>query len=282
MDEQTARERALSRIALGNAANSLKRGHQSNKHGKGKGNRRSHASAHATSSNKQSSNKEIICYKCGEKGHIAPKCPHHKKSQPPTDRTVAKGRAATTTNTGIEEEEALVCVARVINYFNNPQDISLETDNTVLPTNFANVNYENNVNLAQFLQSHSYATIWFEKFDVFTPMVHVEPPHTQAFLHDRPMEECLLDSATIFELDNTDSVHQSYRQIMNMGIMPAVKQVFTPQPWNYPIQFDLWLDMLQFFYPIGAPGPNLHLRNSTGQYFFTYKLPSRILALHNI
>jgi len=103
------------------------------------------------------------------------------------------------------------------------------------------------VELERFLQCSSYATIWFETFDVFTPLEHVEPPHTAAFLHDRPMEEDLLDFATIFALDNRDSVHKSYRQIMQSGIMPAVTKIFYPRPWNFPVQFDLWLSMIRFF-----------------------------------
>jgi 6-phosphogluconolactonase/glucosamine-6-phosphate isomerase/deaminase len=91
MDEQIAREKILTRIALGNAANSLKRGKQpshksSNQNSRGKSNNKTtHASAHAASYEKNSS-KPIICYNCGEEGHIAPKCPHAKQQK----RSIAK------------------------------------------------------------------------------------------------------------------------------------------------------------------------------------------------
>lgn len=119
------------------------------------------------------------------------------------------------------------------------------------------------------------------------------------------MKECLLDYATIFELNNTDSVHQSYHQIVKVGIMPVAQKLFTPRPWDYPVQFQSWLDTIRFFvkhkllelqctakestyltvtdmesciqltfYPVGASGPTLHLHASTGQFFFTYDIPS--------
>jgi uncharacterized protein YdcH (DUF465 family) len=303
MDEQTAREKILTRIALGNAtnsSNSLKRG-QHHKNGKGKG--RSHRKSNA-STNAASNGKPVICYNCGEEGHIAPKCPHPKIPQV-SKRPTAKGRAATTTSTAADDADALVCSARVINYAHNTNEIIIENDDTVRPTNLPNVNYENNVTLTKFLTCSLYATIWFETLDTFTPSDYAEHPRTEAFTHDHPMEEDLLDYATIFELNNTDTVHQSYRQIVKEGIMPAVQKLFIARPWDYPVQFQLWLDAIRFFvkhklleqqcatkentyltvtnmdsciqltfYPVGASRPTLHLRASTRQYFFTYDIPS--------
>jgi hypothetical protein len=299
MDEQTAREKILTRIALGNAANSsnsLKRG-QHYKYGKGKGRsqRKSNASANAASNGKP-----IICYNCGEEGHIAPKCTHPKIPKS-SKRPTAKGRAATTCSTTADDGDALVCSARVIDYAHNTSEIVIENDDVVSPTNFTNVNYNNNVTLTEFLNCSLYATIWFETLDTFIPLDHAEPPRTEAFMHDRPIEEDLLDYAAIFELNNTDSIHQSYRQIVKEGIMPAVQKKFITRPWEYPIQFQLWLDTIRFFikykllalqdvtkentyltvtnmdsciqltfYPVRALKPTLHLRVSTGQYFFTY------------
>jgi len=146
MDEQIAREKVLTRIALGNAAHSLKRGQQSqqsHKHNRNVANRRnkfkSNASAHAASDGKS---KPIICYNCGEKDHISPNCPHPKPSKRPT----AKGRAATTTSP-TTESEAIVCLARVVNFANNANEIIIENDDSVRPTNFSNINYEDKVEL---------------------------------------------------------------------------------------------------------------------------------------
>ena len=148
----------------------------------------------------------------------------------------------------------------------------------------------------------TYATIWFETLDTFAPLGYVEAPCTQALLHNRPMEEDLIEFATIFKLDNTESIHSTFCQLMKMGILPTVQQLFTARPWDYPVQFQLWLDTIHFyvkhkllelqcktrtstyltvtdmdsciqliFYPIGAIGPTLHCRPSTKQYFFTYE-----------
>jgi hypothetical protein len=117
------------------------------------------------------------------------------------------------------------------------------------------------------------------------------------------MEEDLIDAATIFELNHTDSIYQSCHQIVKEGILPITRQVFVPKLWDYPIQFQLWMEAVRFFirhkllelqymkanmhltltntdsciqltfYPIGALAPTLHLRND-GRYFLTYTFPS--------
>jgi hypothetical protein len=82
MDEQSARNKALTKIALGHAANSLKRGKQQSM-GWSKGNHRNKqqnkntSNANATTT---SSGKSIICYNCGEPGHISPNCPNPKQN----------------------------------------------------------------------------------------------------------------------------------------------------------------------------------------------------------
>jgi hypothetical protein len=88
MDEQTARDNALTRIALGHAANSKRLQHKKSKeknsnHRKKSDNRNnrhsksSDESAHAASS----SHRKIICYNCGKEGHIAPDCKAPKKDK---------------------------------------------------------------------------------------------------------------------------------------------------------------------------------------------------------
>ena len=61
------------------------------------------------------------------------------------------------------------------------------------------------------------------------------------------MEEDLIDAASIFSLNYQDSIKKACRQIIKEGVMPAVQKVFVPQPWNYPVQFHLWLETLRFF-----------------------------------
>jgi 6-phosphogluconolactonase/glucosamine-6-phosphate isomerase/deaminase len=110
MDKQAAREKVLTRIALGNAVNSFKKGNPTKgargKHNKN--NKKSNASAHTVSHNKV-----IICYNCGEEGHIAPNCPHKKrdKSTYSSNKSVAKGRTAISTNDRLADDDALVCSA---------------------------------------------------------------------------------------------------------------------------------------------------------------------------
>lgn len=172
----------------------MKRGKQSNKDGKNKykkNNKKGNALANAT----HSTGKQIICYNCE-----CPNCPHPKTSQR-TQRPTAKGRAATTTAiTSNDESDALVCSAKIVNYAHHPEEIHVEYNDSVRPMEFPNIYYENNVELTGFLNCSVYATIWFETLEHFSSGDHIEAPNAEAFLHDRPMEEYLLDFATIFKL----------------------------------------------------------------------------------
>jgi hypothetical protein len=60
------------------------------------------------------------------------------------------------------------------------------------------------------------------------------------------MEEDLIDAAAVFELNHTDSIYQSCRQIVKEGVLPITRQVFAPKPWDYPIQFQLWMEAVRF------------------------------------
>ncbi len=200
MDEQIACKKVLTRIALGNAAISLKRGKQpshksSNRNPRGKSNNKTtHASALAASDEKSKS-KPIICYNCGEEGHIAPKCPNAKQQK----RSIATGRTATST---IDDEKAIVCYARVISSTQNSNEIQREENQTVRPTVFPNIAYEENVGFTEYLNCNTYTTIWIETYDHFKPQINSDPK-TEVFIHDRPMEEDLIDVAIIFELNLT-------------------------------------------------------------------------------
>jgi hypothetical protein len=213
MDEQIARDKLLTRIAMGNVANSLLRGQQhlhrnhSHQNNKGKTGRprqtKTNASANATS-------KPIICYNCGEKDHISPNCPHAKNfKRIPTKNgtTTAKSRVATTTNS-TEDDNAIVCSARVINYAHNSTDIQLGHDDTLRATDFPNVRYENDVDLTAFLNCSTYSTVWIETYNHFNTPGDSDPK-IEAFMHDRPMEEDLINVATILELNHNDTISKA-------------------------------------------------------------------------
>jgi transposase InsO family protein len=307
MDEQSARDKAFTKIALGQAAHSLKRGkQQSMNRNKGyscsKHQSKSTANANATTTYKPSG-KPIICYNCGELGHIAPKCPHPQKTQRPhTNNNKARAAAAATTSSDSDTTNELVCSARVINFGNNAHEIVVESDTSVRATEFRNVNFHDDVLLTEFTDHNNYVTMWFESYEYFGPVENNDlfsPPQTEITLHDRPFEEDLLDFATIFELNHNDTTKQACRQIMKVGIMPALKSTFHPKPWENPIKFALWYDHIrQFvcqkltslqnigadtylsvtvidsyvqltFYPPDALPPTLHLRTN-GRYFITY------------
>jgi len=246
LDEQTARERVLTRIALGNAATTnSKRGQQQfKKSTKGRSSRKSNASTHAAS-------KPIICYNCGERDHISSNCSHPKipkdnKENKVSSKPTPKGRSATTTVPTTDYTTALVCTARVVNNVKNSNEIRREYDDNVTPPVFWNIHYEDNADFTSFLNCSTFTTLWGETYDHFQPRVNHDPK-TEVFTHDRPLEEDLIDAASIFALSHHDSIKAAFRQIIKDGVMPAIRKVFVPQPWNYPIQFRLWLEAIRFF-----------------------------------
>jgi hypothetical protein len=156
-------------------------------------NKAAQASAHAASDGKSDGKpKSIICYNCGEEGHIAPKCPHAKQQK----RSIAKGRAATSTTD--EDDTALVCYATVISSHQNSTEIQREENDMVRPTAFSNILYQDNTGFTKFLNCNSYTTAWIKTYDHFNPQVNSDPK-IEVFIHDRPVEEDLIDAATIFE-----------------------------------------------------------------------------------
>jgi hypothetical protein len=81
MDEQTARDRALTRIALGHVANLKRLQHEKSKEMNSNNRKKSdnRTRKHQKSSDEfanavSSSHRKIICYNCGKEGHIAPDC----------------------------------------------------------------------------------------------------------------------------------------------------------------------------------------------------------------
>jgi hypothetical protein len=79
MDEETARDNALTRIALGHAANSTRLQHKKSKEQKSNYRKKSDSRRPSTSTDKSahaanSSQRTIVCYNCGKEGHVAPDC----------------------------------------------------------------------------------------------------------------------------------------------------------------------------------------------------------------
>jgi len=126
----------------------------------------------------------------------------------------------------------------------------VESNTTVRATKFNNVNFHDDVSLTEYIDNTNYVTMWFESYEHFGPGDNNElfsPPQTEITLHGRPFEEDLLDFATILELSHHDTIKQACRQIMKVGIMPALQSTFHPKPWENPVKFTLWYDHIRQF-----------------------------------
>jgi hypothetical protein len=74
-----------------------------------------------TSAAHAAQNTNIVCFNCSEPGHIAPRCPKGKtKGDPHSIKPSARDHSATGTNSNTESSNEIVCMARVIDYNNNP------------------------------------------------------------------------------------------------------------------------------------------------------------------
>jgi len=155
MDEQTARDSILTKIAHGHAASShrlttheSKRGklnsHKRRSQHKGKQQDRS-AEANAT-------RKRIVCYCCNKPGHIAPNCPKKK------DNKETKHQSA---NATLSNKIACAAIARHTGDLTNNGNIVY-----ALPYN-SNTTLHKDDGLSMFLMNEVYVTIYFDAWDYY-------------------------------------------------------------------------------------------------------------------
>jgi hypothetical protein len=192
MDEQTARDLALTRVAFGHAAHGKHLNYTNSQRGKFNNNRRNgkhnnsrqnthqSAEAHATG-------KCIVCYNCNEPGHLAPNCPkkNSNKRQP---------AYATQSNNAPPNEITCVAIVRPTN--------ELTSDGNIIYASSTNPNttLHKDKSLNLFFMNDVYVTIYFDAWDYFNEP-RVSYTDIEAYIHSYPLEEEYLDFAAILNLE---------------------------------------------------------------------------------
>jgi hypothetical protein len=170
MDEQTARDSMLTKIAHGHAAS----GHRLINHQPKRGKFNSHKrhiqhkgkqhirSAKDRSAEANATGKRIVCYYCNEPGHIAPNCPK-KKGIKDTKRQSA--------NTTLSNEIACAAITRHTGDLTN-NGTTLHKDD----------------GLTLFLMNEVYVTIYFDAWEYYEEP-RVSYADIEAYVHSHPLSE---------------------------------------------------------------------------------------------
>ncbi len=174
MDKQTARDSALTRIALGHAAQSHRLHHTNSKRGRStsqystqklphvKRQHRYNTRSQADSNMAKSRTKggRFTCYNCNEPGHIAPNCPHPKRKS----NYKSQVSAATTKS----DEIACAANTRIIE----------DNDNIQATQEASNTYVQRDDTLTMYILNDLYVTLHFEAYSFFN-----EPHVTQTEIH---------------------------------------------------------------------------------------------------
>jgi len=201
--------------------------------GRGRGHLSSHHSSIAAASTIAAQHQSsIICFKCGEPGHIALACPTNNTQCPGTAPSVARGNAAavqegdststsTSTATGRQtRNNALVCMARAIRYEHAKSARRRRTDRyvtMVLPINLGQFN--------DFLEDHLSTGL------VPTAYMGDLNPHDDDFwllLHNLPLAEQDRRHAAIIYPESESE------QVIQHGVLPILRERFGLPIEAYP------------------------------------------------
>jgi hypothetical protein len=201
MDEQTARDNALTRIALGHAANSKRLQHEkskeknSNRRNKSDNRNNKHSkssdkSAHAASS----SHRKIICYNCGKDGHIAPDCKAPKKDK--------KQHA-----NAAQEKQGNEIACSTIDVFMDDTDIEPLTvitgNHDGATEEVSNMLFIEDAGFNFYLLNDLFVSIYFEAFVFFTNSEDARVPDIHCCVHNKPLSKLHLEFAKIIHINLT-------------------------------------------------------------------------------
>jgi len=241
MDEHTARDNALTRIALGHAANSERLQHEKSKekysnNGKRMDNRnskhskRSAESAHVASS----SHRKIICYNCGKEGHIAPDCkaPKKDKKQQANAAQEKQGNeiACSAFDVLMSDDESTNASEQMIVITDNHNAATQESTNMF---------FVEDKELHFYLMNHHFVSMYFEAYDFFLNNTGISYPSIECCIHSKPLCEACLDYARIINLDLRKNGEMIWEQL-KLELVKALNQAFHIYPTKS--ELTIWLN----------------------------------------
>jgi hypothetical protein len=288
MDEQTARDNALTRIALGHAANSKRLQHDKSE-GRNLNNKRRFNKQHNKNSRTydESANaanqRMIICYNCGKEGRIAPDCKAPKKDRKQQANAAQEKQgneiACSATHMETSDEESVNSLDSNIVYTGNHGSATQDSSNML---------FIEDEGLNFYLMNNLFVTMFFEAFEFFTNNEGATLPQIQCCVHNKPLNEERLDYAKIITLDLTKDKKKIW-ELLEREMLQAINKVFDVHPtgtsllnWSNAIYNYLIAKIMSLHHELDMrhctvvlittdQGPQLIFLSSLGQYS-SYKL----------
>jgi len=226
MDEQTARDNALTRIALGHAANSKRFQHEKsrekNLNSRKKSDLQNHR--HLKSSDESAhvanpSHRKIICYNCGKEGHIAPDCKAPKKDRNQQANTAQEKQGneiACSTVDVLMEDTDIDSIVLTANHDGATEEVS-------------NMLFIEDAGFHFNLLNHLFVSMYFEAFDFFTNSEDAIVPDILCCVHNKLLSELHLGFAKIIRIALTKDKDEIW-QMLEHDMLQVIKAVFNVNP----------------------------------------------------
>jgi transposase InsO family protein len=205
-----------------------------------------------TSAAHAAQNTNIVCFNCGEPGHIAPRCPKGKtKGEQHSIKPSARGHSATGTTSNTDSSNEIVCIDRIIDYNNNPDlprpqprpipvvKTDFTGDEIMNTTRYVTLTLPiNRGEFNEFLEDHIRDGIVPTTYlGTCTPI----DDNLWIMLHDWPLtEQDRIFAAITYP-------HSDFNVMMSEAVIPALAMRFGLEPNHLPLCFERWQNCVRAY-----------------------------------